>query len=331
MRGRLFGFRYFLWGLWLSAAFCADTRSLFYLTRQQPSVASFLAHADRIDIVAPAWYTADGGGFITGAADPKVLETAHKWKVAVLPLVANPGFDPRILHALLRNPEARDRLARMLLERVKENQFAGIQLDFENVPPEDRDAFTALVRHAGKVFHSAGYQLSLAMYPGPPGRPSGYDLAALAREVDFLTLMTYDQHTLRTGPGPIGGYPWTEQSLSDALRDAPAEKISLGIPLYGGYWNRQFVHISGPQALRMAAREQALIRWDETERTHWFFFEKGGLRETVYFTDARSFAERLHLAQLRDLHSFSAWVLGMEEPAVWKLLPRKLPFPEPQP
>ena len=31
-------------------------KSLFYLTRDPASVRSFLAHADKIDILVPAWY-----------------------------------------------------------------------------------------------------------------------------------------------------------------------------------------------------------------------------------------------------------------------------------
>ena len=305
------------------ASICLDGPA-WSATSQPSSVASFLEHVGRIDIVAPAGYRTDAGGYVSGTPEPKILEAAQLQGVLVLPLVSNPSFDPRIIHAIVRSAEARERLIRLLLAQCREQRYWGMQFDFENVPPEDRDLFTALIRQAAKAFHAEGFQLSLAMYPNPPGKPAGYDLGALAREVDFITLMTYDQHTLRTGPGPIGGYPWMESALDDAIKEAPPEKLSLGIPLYGGRWSRGFNHISGPQALALAAQQQALIRWDEMERSHWFFFDRGGVRETVHFTDSRSFAERLRMARTHGVHSISAWVLGMEEPAIWKLLPKRV-------
>lgn len=40
-----------------------------------------------------------------------------------------------------------------------------------------------------------------------------YDLKAIAQSVDFLCLMTYDQHTLWTVPGPVAGWTWTVVNL----------------------------------------------------------------------------------------------------------------------
>src|SRR5260370_27099054 len=225
----------------------ADPRSLFYATSQPSSVASFLEHATRIDIVAPSGYRTDGGGYVSGAPDAKILEAAQQLGVLLLPLVSNPGFDPRIIHAIVRSAEARERLIRLLLAQCREQHYWGMQFDFENVPAEDRDFFTALIRQAAKAFHAEGFQLSLAMYPNPPGKPTGYDLTPLAREVDFVTLMTYDQHTQRTGPGPISGYPWMESALDDAIKEAPPAKLSLGIPLYGGRWSPGRTHMSASQ------------------------------------------------------------------------------------
>jgi hypothetical protein len=37
-------------------------RSIFYMTREPQSVRSFLAHADRIDILSPSWYAVDSSG-----------------------------------------------------------------------------------------------------------------------------------------------------------------------------------------------------------------------------------------------------------------------------
>ena len=57
---------------------CAkQPKSLFYLTRDPKSVRSFLAHADKIDILVPTWYTVDASGLVSGGPNPLVLETAR--------------------------------------------------------------------------------------------------------------------------------------------------------------------------------------------------------------------------------------------------------------
>jgi hypothetical protein len=79
-------------------AFAASTvhaqqpKSLFYMTREPKSVRSFLAHADKIDLLVPAWYGVDASGLLSGGANPLVLETAKQRHVPVMPLVANGDF-----------------------------------------------------------------------------------------------------------------------------------------------------------------------------------------------------------------------------------------------
>ena len=63
-----------------------------------------------------------------------------------------------------------------------------------------------------------------------------YDIAAIAKYVDLVCLMTYDQHTRWTMPGPVAGWQWTVDNLNYALKVVPKEKLSLGIPLYGYHW-----------------------------------------------------------------------------------------------
>ena len=63
-----------------------------------------------------------------------------------------------------------------------------------------------------------------------------YDLRALGEAVDILCLMTYDQSTRWTTPGPVGGWDWTNKNLEYALQvctftEAFARYRGLWIPL----------------------------------------------------------------------------------------------------
>ena len=80
----------------------------------------------------------------------------------------------------------------------------------------NRDKFTAWYVDAARQLHAAGFAVSIAVVPRSSELPGtsgyhrwlfdswrgGYDLAAIGRASDFVSWMTYDQHTTRTPPGP---------------------------------------------------------------------------------------------------------------------------------
>jgi spore germination protein YaaH len=326
-------------------------KSLFYMTREPKSVRSFLAHADKIDILVPAWYGVDADGLVSGGPNPLVLETARQHHVPVMPLVANGDFAQEEFHKLLKNPVARQSMIHALLRNCKENGYTGFQFDFENVHWTDRDTLSDLVREAAAAFHREGLQLTIATVPNAPGQPSeggfsawiyenwrgAYDLKALSQSVDLICLMTYDQHTRWTAPGPVAGWAWTTGNLDYALKFVPGQKLSLGIPLYGYHWfagtpvksddkssdkpNPSAEYIGTEDALDLAKAYGGHIEWDPTDRTAWFYFYRADMREWIFFTDAHTFRERYTLARERGLQGFCSWVLGTEDPGIWDLLP----------
>ena len=337
--------------MFVEPACAKQPKSLFYLTRDPKSVRSFLAHADKIDILVPTWYTVDASGLVSGGPNPLVLETAREHHVPVMPIVVNAGFIQEDFHKLLTNPEAYRQMIAALLRACKENGYSGFQYDFENIHWTDRDALTALVEKSASVFHQENLQLTIATVPNAPGAPGesgfsawiyenwrgAYDLKALAQHVDLICLMTYDQHTRWTVPGPVAGWAWTVANLDYALKVVPPKKLSLGIPLYGYHWfagrpikavdrtgdkpNPSAEYISTNDALDLAKAYQGHVEWDSTDHSAWFYFYRDQMREWIFFTDARTFAERYRLVKERGLQGFCSWVLGTEDSGIWELLP----------
>jgi spore germination protein YaaH len=327
-------------------------KSLFYMTRDPKSERSFLAHADKIDLLSPGWYSMDASGLLSGGPNPLVLETARQHHVAVMPLVVNAGFVQEDVHKLLANTSARQEMFGALIRACKDNGYIGFQLDFENVNWTDRDALSSWVREAAAAFHKENLQFSIATIPNAPGFPGetgfsawifenwrgAYDLKAIAQSVDFLCLMTYDQHTRWTAPGPVAGWAWTVSNLDYALKVVPREKILLGIPLYGYHWyagtpvkagpdkggdkpNPTANYISTDDALDLAKAYGGHLEWDAADRTAWFYFYRADEREWIFYTDARTFRERYNLVKDRGLDGFASWVLGTEDAGIWDLLP----------
>ena len=342
--------------LWLSVTTVPCLRAapvaLFYMTRSPESLRSFLAHSSQIDLLVPAWYQVDENGLVTGAGDPTVLKRAQDEKLPVMPIVAM--FDKKGFHALAGGAVAQARMNEALIRECRLHGYTGFQIDFENIDWTDRELLTELVKSSAEAMHGAGLQLTIATVPNAPGYPGqggyskwmftdwrgAYDLAALAKYADLICLMTYDQHTRWTVPGPVAGWDWTVENLDYALKSVPREKLSLGIPLYGYHWyagtpekdagtskekpNPTAASIGTPDALQLAETYKAKVQWDEGDHSAYFFFYRDQLREWIFFTDARTFEDRYQLAQQKGLSGFCSWVLGEEDPAIWAFLPNAL-------
>jgi spore germination protein YaaH len=159
----------------------------------------------------------------------------------------------------------------------------------------------------------------------------------LAKYVDLICLMTYDQHTRWTMPGPVAGWQWTVENLDYGLQSAPKEKLSLGIPLYGYHWytaaptvdkntgeeksNLSADYISTPDAQQLATAYGGKLEWDAGDHSAFFYFYRDQMREWVFYTDLRTFRDRYQLAADHGLEGFCSWVLGSEDPAIWTFLP----------
>ncbi len=332
----------------------AAPKALFYMNETPSSVNDFMQHASRIDILVPTWYQVDENGLVTGAPDQRVADAARDHHVSVMPIVAL--FDKIAIHSFFLDAKAHQVMIDALIRESKAHGYTGFQFDFEDVAWTDRDRLSALVKETADALHAQGLQLSIATVPNAPGHPGTggfnmwmwtdwrgvFDLKAIARSADLVCLMTYDQHTRWTTPGPVGGWGWTTENLTYALQYVPREKLSLGIALYGYHWytgtpaeqpktppkqgieykpNYIGEYISQPNSMFYARTYGATPQWDPVDHSAWFWFYRDQMREWIFFTDARTFEDRYRLAQKENLQGFCSWVLGEEDPEIWKLLP----------
>lgn len=328
---------------------CARPVALFYMTDSPDSIRSFLAHVGKIDLLVPTWYSVDENGLVTGAPNPTVLETAHRANLPVMPILAL--FGMKQFHDLAFSAEAQQRMNDAMVREAKLHGYSGFQFDFEHLSYLDRDGLSATVQRSAEVLHKAGLKLSIATVPNAPGFPGkggfakwiytdwrgAYDLAALAKSADLICLMTYDQQTRWTMPGPVAGWQWTVENLDYALQSVPKEKLSLGIPLYGYHWytsapivdklandekpNLSADYISTPDALQLATAFGGKLQWDAEDHSAFFYFYRDQMREWVFYTDVPTFRDRYQLTASHSLEGFCSWVLGSEDPGIWAFLP----------
>jgi spore germination protein YaaH len=330
-----------------SLAPCAAAQqleALWYSTGGESSTQSFLAHADQISIVSPQVFAMDGNGAIKGHVDPRVVAKAHEAGVKLVPLVMNPGFDQPMIHRVITVASARRRAIANLVALCRDNHFDGIQFDIENVHVKDKAALTSFMRESAVALHGVGCTVSAAVVPrtGEDPGPTSYhrwifdnwrgvyDYKALADALDFISYMTYAQHTGGSTPGPVAGYTWMEDALKYVLSlGVPPSKISLGIPSYSDWWFPAYdakngsrsrgSDISFTKATELLGKFHVQPTWDDREKAAYAFWSNAGVYEHLWIEDARAFGAKLELVRKYKLRGYSVWVLGLEDPAVWSL------------
>jgi spore germination protein YaaH len=331
-----------------SFACAKQPTALFYLMDSQKSTNSFTAHIDKIGLLVPTWYGVDAQGLVNGGPNNYVLDLAKQHRLPVMPIISmsagRKGF-----HDLLHDETAKQHMIESMLQQATEHGYVGYQFDFESISWTDRDAYTLLAKQTAEALHKHGLKLSIAVVPNGPGHAGvgpfskwmwqywrgAYDLSALGKYADLICLMTYDQHTRWTTPGPVDGMPWMLDQLKYAVTQVPKDKLSLGIALYGYRWytgnpvrddgteasNIAATYIDADESMPLIQEQKAQVQWDPVEHESWFYFYRDDMREWVFMPDAHSFRDRYALVKQYDLEGFCAWVLGAEDPKVWDELP----------
>jgi spore germination protein len=319
---------------------CYAFENLFYALRGDASLAIERHHQQINGIIDQAYFT-NHAGEISGEANPRDVATAQKYHIPFIAQVSNYEFDERKVHEFLSSSTLQTAAIQNLVRKCVENKFAGIQVDFEGMSVKDKDAFTAFIAQLAQALHSAHLQLSVVaipvLYQEPPTyyyklfqrEGDAYDLKALANVVDFISLMTYDQHRGYTTPGPVAGLRWVQKALQLALQEVPKAKLSLGIPTYSAYWrirkdgepaDAKGVPLSYESVLHFIKEYNLSMQWVESDQIHYIIFAPFLMYRYIFVEDAPSFKAKLNLATSSQLRGISVFRVGTEDPKIWDLL-----------
>lgn len=291
-----------------------------------------------LDVISPTWFqVSDDKGTLICRADAKYVEWAHKNGYKVWALLSNDFQNPEATKKLLNNTDARDNVIRQLLAFAALYKFDGINIDFENVNKDDRDALTQFVREATPFMKEQGLIVSIDV-----GVPDGsdnyslcYDRKALGEVVDYVMVMTYDQHW-STSPkaGSVAQVSWVEKNLQKTLEVVPKEKLLLGLPFYTRLWKEESSQDGktkvSSQAMTMEAAKKAIkdnngtTKWDEESGQFYGEYKKDNATYKVWLEDDNSINMKSALAQKYNLAGVASWSRTYETAEVWNVLNKNL-------
>ncbi|EHM10666.1 putative glycosyl hydrolase [Thermanaerovibrio velox DSM 12556] len=281
-----------------------------------------------VSVVSPSWFKVRPDGEVEFTGRLSYVEGAHRLGVRVWPLVHN-GFDPGATKAFLNDPTAVNRAVGRIVAYCSLLGLDGINLDFENMDPADKDAYSAFVRAVAERLRPLGLKTSVDVTVESTSAfwSRCYDRRALGEAADYVMVMTYDEHW---GKSPVAGsvasLPWVQRGLEGLLRSVPGDKLLLGLPFYTRVWEESpsggGVKVRS-KALSMGTAEskvqenQAQVRWLEEAGQFYAEYLRDGKRYRIWLEEERSLGLKASLVPRYGLAGVAAWRRGFERPEVW--------------
>jgi spore germination protein YaaH len=315
--------------------FAAQTsENIFYYFPTTGGYQSVEKNYTQIDILAPQIYTVGYDLKLGKAEKTDILKLAAEKQIDVMPLVVNANFNKILMSDLLRDTKAQDVLIKDLIQEARNRNFIGWQFDFENINHLDRDLYTDFVKRAYTQFKKRKLVFSVAVIPRSTDYnpdsfdqdwSSGYDIKNIAKYTNFISIMSYDDPQ---SYGPVASIGYVQKVLAHTLKDVPAKKISLGIPLYCWQWEsnaqgtKKIANIkysTAAQTKETYKNNNFVQNYSHAEQAELFMFSKGDENHHYIWCDnAQSFQAKKNIIKKFKLRGFSAWALGQEDPAIWK-------------
>ncbi len=288
-----------------------------------------------LQVISPNYFnlSKDGGLLLTNAIDSKFVKEMHDKNVKVIPFLSN-HWNRELGRNALENKEE---LAKDIYEMIEKYNLDGVNIDIENLTEKDRDDYTEFVKLINEKLPESK-TLSISVAPNPYGVSSGwqgsYDYEKLSKYSDYLVIMTYDESYPGGPEGPVASLGFVENSILNALTQVPKDKIVLGIPFFGRFWdengNVKGRGISLKKVNELIEKYDSEILYDETKQSPKVIIEidkddeiyMSGKRlepekYNIWYENDESIKRKLRLVQKYDLKGSASWSLGQENESVW--------------
>lgn len=252
----------------------------------------------------------------------------------IWPKVSNDTLSTTIdeFSCIINDYQLRDIMIKDILNYVKEYNLDGINLDFEYMYQNDKDAFSKFVIELAPQLRNLGASLSVDV-TAPDGSANWslcYNRNLIGEVADYVVFMGYDQYGT-TKIGTTSGYNWVDLSLNKFLNqeEVPAEKIILGLPFYTKLWKTKNGEVVNSTVIMIKninniIPENATKEWKEELQQYYIQYEKDGYVYKMWIEDEKSFTKKLDLVQKYNLAGAAYWRKGFENEKIWNTIKNNL-------
>jgi cellulose synthase/poly-beta-1,6-N-acetylglucosamine synthase-like glycosyltransferase/peptidoglycan/xylan/chitin deacetylase (PgdA/CDA1 family)/spore germination protein YaaH len=307
----------------------------FYVNWDDNSFTSLKQNIEYLDKLMPEWLhlrSEDGEIAVDNEVKQQKALTyikQHRPNLPIIPLINNYDNDTQSwntnkLVTVLQNPTARQHLIENLLNFVRQNNFAGINIDFENIPDYSQKNLVTFMQELYTQFHPLRLEVSQSV---PLDNPS-FNYKKLAQFNDYLILMAYDEHETTSQAGAVASQNWYVEHLQRRLTELAGNKYVIAIGNYGYDWQEKSnstTEVSFQEALKIARESEGKIVFaaDTLNPTFDYYDDQDRLHH-VWFLDAITAFNEVVEGESFGVRGFGLWRLGSEDPSVWEVFKQRM-------
>lgn len=275
-------------------------------------------------------------GRITGTPDADTVAAARRNGLFILPVltnIRNGEFSMDIGHALVSNTQVRSSLINNIIALLQNNNFTGVVIDFENLPPQDRNLFTDFIRLLYTRLHSVNKILVLNMAPKWEDWPERewvgfFDYNRLGPVVDIAAIMTYEWGWRSGPPRATAPLSYVRRALGYAIsNNVPPDKIFMGLTLFGYDWPTPYAPgnmastVTLPAAWDLARNYRTDIVFNaEAMQPNIRYTSSSRQQREVWFEDALSHYHKYQLINEYGLRGVFYWLMDQPFQATWYMV-----------
>jgi len=269
--------------------------------------------------------------------DEELIALAKEFGVAPImvlaPMDAQGNFSSESAHTMFTNPQAQTNLVTNLVTTLQAKGYAGIDIDFEFILPEDKQNFINFVTAVNSALDKVGLITLVALAPKTSGEMKGllyeaHDYAAIGAVADEVLLMTYEWGYTYGPPMATSPINNMRKVLQYGVTVIDPDKILMGTPNYAYDWPLPFVQgttsaqsLGNQEALERAANNGVPIQFDEEAQSPFYNYTTAeGVQHVVWFDDVRSMNAKLRLIPEFKLNGSGVWQVMRYFPGLWMVM-----------
>ncbi|WP_336747452.1 glycosyl hydrolase family 18 protein [Paenibacillus sp. y28] len=301
--------------------------------RKNPDTAT-IPDMPGLNVISPTWFhLLDEEGNLKNNADPEYVKWARDRGYQVWALFSN-SFDPKMTSEALSTYDKRIKMIKQLLAFAQMYKLQGINIDFENVYLKDKAKVTQFVRELTPLLHQQGLVVSMDVTPKSTNEQWSmfYDRKALAESIDYMMVMTYDEHWASSPKaGSVASLPWVESSITRIMKEdqVPSSKLLLGIPFYTRIWTETVKDgktqvsskaVTMPTVEGMIKNKGLKPQMDAASGQQYVEYTENGQTIKIWLENELSVKARAQLVNKYNLAGIASWRRGYERPEIWDVL-----------
>ncbi|MDP5274116.1 glycosyl hydrolase family 18 protein [Chengkuizengella axinellae] len=307
-----------------------------YNAQDMSSYDSLVEFEDSIDSIATTTYSITNSGEIDGLDVSEAIDFANDNHIKTYATVNNGHvFDADLASLILNDKQLSEKTINNIEQLLKDYNYDGINLDFEDMHPEDREAYTLFVQELADQLQPKGYEVIVSVSAKTTDNPNApwsgaFDYTALGEVVDYIQLMTYDQNGPWGEPGPVSGLDWVENVLKYAVSEIDSDKILIGINSYGYDWN---LNNSSKNKSILWSELSKIINTNNSTQMYWddaanspylTYTDTNGDEHIVWYEDSKSITDKVDLVDQYGLAGVSVWEVGLTNDGLWTAIEKGL-------